>query len=334
MSNVLYPLVAAPLGAVNAVQLITLYQATPYRVSFLRKRTADIAADATNTEVQTALRALSTVGGSNVNVSGSPGGPYTVTFVGALAGAPQPLLESDFKNVRITQSVAGHHPTGYGLETGAVVATEEPALYQNTGTPTSPTLTAVGEGGSSTLAALTDVDLTSPQDGDTLVYNDGSGKWENGAAAGGSGIQTATVTLHHANIRDLPVTPYEIIPAPGENKIIKFFGGVAASNKAAGFYSGIDEGDICSLVYGADNGQASGYADTAGLLAGAGNSYWAINSQIALDLANGIAKDPQLDTASIVNQAINLLSYNNAAFEDGHADNTLILTVFYAVVSV
>lgn len=36
-----------------------------------------------------------------------------------------------------------------------------------------------GGGGSSTLSGLTDVDISNPSDGQTLVYNATSGKWEN-----------------------------------------------------------------------------------------------------------------------------------------------------------
>lgn len=42
-----------------------------------------------------------------------------------------------------------------------------------------------GGGGSSTLSGLTDVDITDPTDGQILVYNATSGKWENGAGGGG-----------------------------------------------------------------------------------------------------------------------------------------------------
>ena len=42
-----------------------------------------------------------------------------------------------------------------------------------------------GGGGSSTLSGLTDVDISNPTDGQTLVYNSTSGKWENGAGGGG-----------------------------------------------------------------------------------------------------------------------------------------------------
>lgn len=52
---------------------------------FQDQATTDIAFNATAATVQAALRALSTIGGSNVNVTGSAGGPYTVTFAGTLA---------------------------------------------------------------------------------------------------------------------------------------------------------------------------------------------------------------------------------------------------------
>ena len=44
--------------------------------------------------------------------------------------------------------------------------------------------------GSSTLSGLTDVDISNPSDGQTLVYDAASSKWENGSGGGGG----ATVT--------------------------------------------------------------------------------------------------------------------------------------------
>lgn len=49
-----------------------------------------------------------------------------------------------------------------------------------------------GGGGSSTLSGLTDVDISNPQNGQTLVYNATSGKWENGAGGGGALIIEVT----------------------------------------------------------------------------------------------------------------------------------------------
>lgn len=42
-----------------------------------------------------------------------------------------------------------------------------------------------GGGGSTTLAGLTDVDISNPSNGQTLVYNATTQKWENGDASGG-----------------------------------------------------------------------------------------------------------------------------------------------------
>ena len=47
-------------------------------------------------------------------------------------------------------------------------------------------ITQGGGGGSSTLAGLNDVNISSPTDGQALVYDDTSHKWVNGAGGGGS----------------------------------------------------------------------------------------------------------------------------------------------------
>lgn len=44
---------------------------------------------------------------------------------------------------------------------------------------------AGGGGGSSTLAGLSDVNISNPTDGQTLVFNATSGKWENGEGSSG-----------------------------------------------------------------------------------------------------------------------------------------------------
>lgn len=52
-----------------------------------------------------------------------------------------------------------------------------------------------GPGGASTLSGLTDVDITNPTDGQTLVYNAESGKWENGAGGGGIGLVMPNISI-------------------------------------------------------------------------------------------------------------------------------------------
>jgi hypothetical protein len=55
--------------------------------TYAGQTTGAIPFNATAATVRTALEALSTIGVGNVSVTGSAGGPYTVTFIGTLAGA-------------------------------------------------------------------------------------------------------------------------------------------------------------------------------------------------------------------------------------------------------
>lgn len=84
-------------AATGEVQTITLTGATggTFTLSFKDKETGPLAYNVSAANMQTALRALSSIGGANVNVSGSSGGPYTVTFVGSLTGINQPQIVSD-----------------------------------------------------------------------------------------------------------------------------------------------------------------------------------------------------------------------------------------------
>lgn len=98
---------AAGTGTLDDIQLVTL-TGTPTAGSYTlsisdsqtigTETTTGIAWNATAATVQSALTTLLGVG--NVTVSGSTGGPYTVTFIGALANTPQPTMG-------VTASVTG-----------------------------------------------------------------------------------------------------------------------------------------------------------------------------------------------------------------------------------
>jgi hypothetical protein len=72
-------------GTHNEVQTLTVSNALTgtYTLTFSGQTTAALAYNATATQIQTALRALSNIAGANVNVTGA--GPFTITFVGTLA---------------------------------------------------------------------------------------------------------------------------------------------------------------------------------------------------------------------------------------------------------
>lgn len=75
--------------------------------------TAALAYNISPAALQTALRALASVGGANVNVDGVAGKYYTITFVGTLGGSTQPEITVDFSGllpastVEISTIVAG-----------------------------------------------------------------------------------------------------------------------------------------------------------------------------------------------------------------------------------
>ena len=81
----------------NEVQTVTLSGATggAFTLSFRGQTTAAIPFNATAAGVRAALGALSTIGSSNLAVTGSAGGPYTVEFQGSLAHTAVPQLTAD-----------------------------------------------------------------------------------------------------------------------------------------------------------------------------------------------------------------------------------------------
>lgn len=74
-------------NVIDNTQLVTLASpsAGNFTLTYKGQTTANIAYNAASSAVQTALQALSTIGSGNATVTGSAGGPYTVTMAGALA---------------------------------------------------------------------------------------------------------------------------------------------------------------------------------------------------------------------------------------------------------
>jgi hypothetical protein len=83
-------------AGVNEVQTVTLIAGVTggtFKLSFGGAQTIATAFNASAATVQTNLRALATI--NTVNVAGSNGGPYIVTFSGAQGNAPQALITGD-----------------------------------------------------------------------------------------------------------------------------------------------------------------------------------------------------------------------------------------------
>jgi hypothetical protein len=103
-----------------------------YTLAFQGQTTAPIAFDATASQVETELNALSTIGGAggSVAVSGGPGdeagsSPYTIDFAGSLAEANLETIGSDSSGLSggnasasVETTISGRHPGFEGAETG------------------------------------------------------------------------------------------------------------------------------------------------------------------------------------------------------------------------
>ena len=83
----LYPRVDALGPVIDNTQTVTLgtQSSGTFTLTYKGQTTATIAYNATAAAVQSALLLLSTIPAASVTVAGSAGGPYTVTFTGALA---------------------------------------------------------------------------------------------------------------------------------------------------------------------------------------------------------------------------------------------------------
>lgn len=106
---------------VATVQTVTLTSTGTYRLLFNGEETGDLTDASNAAAIQTALRALPSVGGSTqLTVTGT--GPFTVTFgnsaAGPFKGIPQPIMTSRVVSGGITVAIALTTPGGYTTVTG------------------------------------------------------------------------------------------------------------------------------------------------------------------------------------------------------------------------
>ena len=107
---------AAP---VNAVQIVTIAGQSlggTFTLSYGGYTTSSIAYNASASTVQTALRALTSIGSTNVAVTGNNGGPWTVTFQNTLGGQA-------ITTMTITPSLTGTS-TSAGVQTTQIGSAE------------------------------------------------------------------------------------------------------------------------------------------------------------------------------------------------------------------
>ena len=112
-------------AAVNEVQTITLTNATggTWQARWNGFTTDNLAYNISAANLQTALRALASIDGAYVTVTGSAGGPYTVTFTSILGGYDVELI-----------TVSGANLTGTSPTVAVVETTKGCTAYEWAGT--------------------------------------------------------------------------------------------------------------------------------------------------------------------------------------------------------
>lgn len=148
-----YQTAGAPSAGTDEIQTVTVALESgesvgSYRLQFEGLQTEELADDAAAATVQTALRALGSVGSTGVTVSGSAGGPYTVTFVNEKGKQAVGLLvatEQEGVDVTIEETTPGVNASARGALKGAtLIDTTNGVHYINTGTAAAPTWTKTG----------------------------------------------------------------------------------------------------------------------------------------------------------------------------------------------
>ena len=136
---------------VNEVQVVTVTGSPTggtFTISFNGYTTGDLAYNASASTVQTALRALTSITSTNVAVTGSNGGPYTVTFQNSLGGKNVPKMTANGTDltggtsptVTVTVSVQGESGDTIrglvnqsGVQTGELDVTDADSLLDAIG---------------------------------------------------------------------------------------------------------------------------------------------------------------------------------------------------------
>jgi trimeric autotransporter adhesin len=123
-------------NAVNEVQKITLNGAPTggtFTLTFGANTTSALAFNVSAASVQSALQGLASIGAGNATVTGSNGGPFTVTFVGTLAAGNRAMITANGASLTgattdtlaITVVTASTGPSHY----------DEPANWSPSGVP-------------------------------------------------------------------------------------------------------------------------------------------------------------------------------------------------------
>ncbi len=213
-----------PVNGTNEVQTITITGSPAggtFRLSKSGQRTGDLAHDISTADMQTALRALTSIGSGNVNVSGSAGTEYVVEFVGDLAKLSVSLIKVNRNQltggtdpeVTVEETTPGVSATLRGVPANTLlVSRTTSSMYRNTGTDDIPVWTQIDSG----TTFMADVQLTNTQ------------------------------------VLNLRATPRTLVPAPGSGYAILLDAVYIVVDDAAGAWTESTDNLVVEYATGAD----------------------------------------------------------------------------------
>ena len=130
-----------------------------------------------------------------------------------------------------------------------------------------------------------------------------------------------TTTLTHNQILLLQTNPVEVVPAPGVGKVNLLINSLVVTDFSMGNYSN-EVGSYFEIAYEA--------GDPTSISIGIGH----LNGTTRISSLQHSAEDESYDLVNTENKSLNLIINGSANLQDGHASNTLTITVFYVVADV
>jgi hypothetical protein len=202
-------------GNVNEAQTVTISGGVTggtFTLTYSGQTTAAIAWNAASSAVQSALVALSNLAAGDVTVTGSAGGPWTVTFGGTLASQNVAAMTASAASLTggtpaiavatATAGVTGHYPNGYipsGTAIGKVTATGLFGPYDNGASD-----------GREVCYGLTFADITAVRQNGSVAAKVGTGAFVRGAVnSGWLPFQSGPGSIDATAKTDLPTIRFE-----------------------------------------------------------------------------------------------------------------------------
>ncbi len=151
-------------------------------------------------------------------------------------------------------------------------------------------------------------------------------------------IQSKTVTLDDDQIKSLPTTPVEVVPAPGEGKRLLIVAATLLLDNTANPYTNVDDNALFQIRYGT-SGEASFYFDLQFSMKHPNAQPVIADAGIfsITDTGSRYGNSPygwQDYRDGIENKSFSLTAINGSSgdFDGGDPANSLKVTVYYAVI--